>query len=143
MKTIKEGDMKTIRESQIERRERAARAEVEDQRDKLEERMLFLLLFYRERVCRLAGRLLLQESSKAAIRKKRRKYKFSEYDLNIKQVGEFLHKFVQRAEDETRCNDILKSMYFCDLPKGHKGKHGEFVFGRTEKRIEGKGWLVW
>jgi hypothetical protein len=107
------------------------------------ERELFLLLFYRERIWRLIQRLESQEGARAAQRKRHRKNVAPEWDLNVLEVASLLKDFTRRAEDRTRCNDLLKSMYFCDLPKGHKGKHGEFVFGRTQKRIEGKGWLVW
>jgi hypothetical protein len=86
---------------------------------------MFLLLFYRERVGRLAGTLLSNAAYKKIMRKKHKKSVLGEYDWGAEQVGKFLSDFVHRAEDETRCNDICKSMYFCDLKKGHKGHHSE------------------
>lgn len=90
-----------------------------------EKRELFFRLFYRERVGRLAGWLLSVSEAKKVARKKRKKIVTSPYHWSTEQVGEFLRKFVHRAEDETFCNDICKDMYFCDLKKGHKGKHSE------------------
>ena len=93
--------------------------------DELEDRRIFLLLFYREHVGRLAGRLRDQESHKRIMRKKRKKNRHNEFNLSIDQVSQRLSEFIQRAEDETRCNNICKSMYFCDLKKGHRGGHSE------------------
>jgi len=106
---------------------------------------MFLLLFYRERVARLAQRLDLQEGAKAALRKQHRKHTTREWHLNPAQIGKFLYGFIARAEDGTRCNDICKSMYFCDLKKGHKGKHGEDTFERvpTPRQAKGPGFLSW
>ena len=99
-----------------------------------EDRALFLLLFYRERITRLAGRLQLQEDVKRKMREKHRRHATKGYGLRIDEIAAFLIEVVQRAEDETRCNDICKSMYFCDRKKGHKGKHRESV---------GNGGLYW
>lgn len=109
---------------------RTSRALVEEQRDMLEERMLFLLLFYRERISRLAGSLIDNAAYKKVIRKKHKKSILGVYDWSTEQVGQFLAEFVRRAEDETRCNNICKSMYFCDKKKGHKGPHVEFIIGK-------------
>lgn len=109
--------------------------EIERQRTQAEERALFLLLFYRERIGRLAGRLQLQEDVKDKMRKRHRKHGTRDFDLNIRQVSQLLAEVVARAEDETRCNDICKSMYFCDLKKGHRRK--------KHKEIHGEGGLVW
>ena len=90
-----------------------------------DERAMFLLLFYRERVGRLASTLIEHADYKKIIRKKHKKSILGEYDWSTEQVGQFLLDFIRRAEDDTRCNDICKSMYFCDLKKGHRGGHSE------------------
>jgi len=104
---------------------------------------LFLLLFYRERLGRLSQRLESQEGAKAALRKRHRKNTLSEWDLNPAQIGKFLMDFVRRAEDDTRCNDLCKSMYFCDRKKGHTGKHGEWCGPEPVPAKVGPGWLCW
>ena len=108
------------------------------------ERELFLLLFYRERVGRLVQRLRLQAGYKEAIRRKHQKDTLKEHNATVPQIAEWLALFIARAEDETRCNDICKSMYFCDRKKGHTGPHGEWVFAEpVPKKVGGPGWLVW
>lgn len=114
-----------------------------------EEREMFLLLFYRERVARLAQRLESQEGSKRALRKRHKKNTLADLDLNMDQVAKFLLEFIRRAENPDICNDICKSMYFCDRKKGHKGRHGEWcgewpppkLVGSSNKL--GAGWLGW
>lgn len=96
-----------------------------------EERVIFLLLFYRERLLRFAGRLKDQNDSRLLARYRHERYQFKEYDVNIKQISQYLNEIERRAEDETRCNDICKSMYFCSLKRGHRGQHCE------------DGWLRW
>ena len=107
-----------------------------------EEQRLFLLLFYRESLARLAQRLDLQEGAKAAVRKRHQK-NTREWDLNPKQISVFLYEFIRRAQDDTRCNDLCKSMYFCDRKKGHKGKHGEWCGAEPVPAKVGPGWLCW
>jgi hypothetical protein len=94
---------------------------------KIEERALFLTLYYRERISRLAGRLNDQEAHRLVMRKRRKKNTLKFEDLDAKQTAEYLASFILRAEDETRCNDICSSMYFCDRKAGHKGQHSEDV----------------
>lgn len=108
------------------------------------ERELFLLLFYRERVGRLVQRLRSETGYKAAIRRKHQKDKLKKYNATVPQIAEWLGQFIARAEDETRCNDVCKSMYFCDLKKGHRGSHGEWIgVEPIPAKAEGAGWLVW
>lgn len=109
-----------------------------------EAREMFLLLFYRERVSRLAQRLRSETDYKAAIRRKHEKDKLKEHDATVPQIAEWLGQFIARAEDETRCNDTIKSIYFCDRKKGHKGNHGEWCGAEpVPKKVGGPGWLVW
>jgi hypothetical protein len=91
----------------------------------LEERALFLTLFYRERVGRLADRLTDQVTYAALMRKRGKKNKLKQFEVSIEQVAKLLSDFIVRAEDGTCCNDICSSMYFCDLKRGHKGPHAE------------------
>lgn len=90
-----------------------------------DDKRTFLLLFYRERIGRLAGNLFSQELVKKALRKRHKKNTLKEYDLSVQQIAEYMRDILRRAEDDTKCNDICKSMYFCDLKKGHKGGHSE------------------
>jgi hypothetical protein len=39
------------------------------------------------------------------------------------EAGNIVEAVLVRAFDETRCNDCCKGLYFCDLPKDHKGGH--------------------
>ena len=45
--------------------------------------------------------------------------------LTVKEIGQLLQSCVREAEDDSICHEIFKGMYFCDLPKGHKGMHSE------------------
>ena len=77
-------------------------------------RELFLRLFYRERVGRLAQALRTNETLSTAMR-----------GMHKRAIAATLEEIVIRAEDDCKCNDICKSMYFCDREKGHKGLHRE------------------
>jgi len=98
------------------------RRPIPEDRDPEEERA-FLLLYYRQELRSLVQRLELQEDCKDTSKRKHKKYPFSKYDLSIRQIAELLQHFVRKAEELDKCHDICKSMYFCDLPLGHKGKH--------------------
>jgi len=108
-----------------------------------EEQRMFLLLFYRERIGRLVQRLQAQDGYKQVIRRKHRRDTLQGHDATLPLVAEWLADFIRRAEDDTRCNDLCKSMYFCDRKKGHKGKHGEWCGAEPVPAKVGPGWLCW
>lgn len=93
-----------------------------EDRDPKKERT-FLLLYYRQELGSLIQRLELQEDSKEVFKRKHKKYPYSKYDVSLRDVAERLQYVVRTAQDLDKCHDICKSMYFCDLPRGHKGKH--------------------
>jgi hypothetical protein len=74
----------------------------------------FFLLFYRERIGRLAERLSSQSRAPDV-----------GHDLKIEEISGLLQGFVEEAEDESLCHDVHKSMYFCTRRKGHEGNHCE------------------
>lgn len=88
-----------------------------------EEERVFLFLFYKVNLAALAYRLESQEQSKATLKRKHKKYPYSKYDLSLTQVSEYLFYLTKEAQDLDKCHDICKSMYFCVLKRGHKGKH--------------------
>jgi hypothetical protein len=74
----------------------------------------FYRLFYKERISRLAGRIL-SEFRCPDIGK----------TLSLNDVGTILDEIVKEAEDDSLCHDICKGMYFCNRKKRHKGNHSE------------------
>jgi hypothetical protein len=88
-----------------------------------EEQRQFLFLFYGVNLANLACRLESQEGSKATLKRKHKKYPYSKYDLSLTQVSEYLFYLIKEAKDLDKCHDICKSLYFCTLERGHKGKH--------------------
>lgn len=91
--------------------------QMEKDRQEVETRSIFYRLFYREHLSRMVQRLRLQKDTPQR--------KFEKWNLSLAQVTEFMAELVTRAEDETRCNDACKSMYFCSKELGHSGGHGE------------------
>lgn len=89
----------------------------------VDEERQFLFLFYGVNLANLAYRLESQEASKATLKRKHKKYPYSEYDLSLAQVSEYLFYLVKEGRDTDKCHDICKSMYFCALKRGHKSKH--------------------
>lgn len=45
--------------------------------------------------------------------------------INKHHIIKIMKEVHDRAYDKTRCNNSCKDMYFCDLPKRHKGEHRE------------------
>ncbi len=88
-----------------------------------EEQRHFLFLFYAVNLANLAYRIESQEGAKATLKRKHKKYPYSEYDISLAQVSEYLLYLVKEAQDLDKCHDICKSLYFCVLRRGHKGKH--------------------
>lgn len=84
---------------------------------------LFLMLFYRECLTRLAYRLKSQVQYAAIMKKQRARNRLKKNDLTVKQVAELLKSFVSFAEDDTLCHDDCKGMYFCERKRAHRGKH--------------------
>jgi len=41
------------------------------------------------------------------------------------EIVKIVTVLVARANDQTRCNNPCKSLYFCERKRGHKGKHRE------------------
>jgi tRNA U34 5-methylaminomethyl-2-thiouridine-forming methyltransferase MnmC len=76
-------------------------------------------------VGRLAQRLGSEAEYKKLLRKRRKRDSLKEFHATVPQIAEWLEQIVRRAEDETFCNNICKSMYFCYRKKGHKGLHRE------------------
>jgi hypothetical protein len=42
-----------------------------------------------------------------------------------KEVAKYIRWLMTRVQDDSRCNDHCKWMYFCERKIGHKGKHKE------------------
>jgi len=93
------------------------------------ERALFLTLFYRQRISELLTRLRDQKATGHLP-------KFKSWNLSMDEVIACLQHHNQRAEDESRCNDICKGMYFCDRKKGHKGMHSEDVIRKGDRLLK-------
>lgn len=77
----------------------------------------FFRLIYRTEL----GFLLQRLGTELALKRMRKRC--SGHSLTVKDLHLILRHLVTRAEDDTRCNDICKGMYFCLLEKGHKGEH--------------------
>lgn len=78
-----------------------------------DEKELFLRLYYRERVGRLAQTLALQaQTPEAGV-------------MTTKEIADHLARFVKEAEDEKLCHNMCKDMYFCNRRRNHKGQHSE------------------
>ena len=79
---------------------------------------LFLTLFYRERLARLAQYLILQEGAGNDPR-------FRDLKLSAGQIADLLYGFIRAAEAPDRCLDDCKSLYFCEKRARHRGRHKE------------------
>jgi len=45
--------------------------------------------------------------------------------LTSKDCAEALNQLIERIMDPSKCNACCKDLYWCDLPKNHKGSHAE------------------